>query len=92
MFGLTQREKRWKADEEVGRAVLALATTVIQAKAQIAVAEAESRADELERLRSENAELLAILRASVAKPASQTNHTEVALEMVQAKHLKTHEA
>lgn len=51
MFGLTKREQRWKAEEQVGKAMLQLATVAIQAKAEIAVAEAQADVAELKRLR-----------------------------------------
>lgn len=51
MFGLTKREQRWKAEQQAGEVLAAIATTAIQARAQVAVAEAQLDADELERLR-----------------------------------------
>lgn len=51
MFGLTKREQRWKAEEKAAQALLGLATAAIQAKAQIAVAEAQADSAQLEQLR-----------------------------------------
>ena len=51
MFGLTKREQRWKAEEKAAQALLGLATMAIQAKAQIAVAEAQADTAQLEQLR-----------------------------------------
>jgi cell division protein FtsB len=56
MFGLTKREQRWKAEQQAAELLVGLAQTVVQANAEIRIAEANA---ELERLRKENAELRA---------------------------------
>ena len=61
MFGLTQREQRWKAEQQAGEALAALAAVAIRARAQVDVAEAHTNAAELARLRAENAELHRLL-------------------------------
>ena len=55
MFGLTKREQRWKAEQQAAEVLAELAKTVVQARAKVAVAEAQTSADELARLRAENA-------------------------------------
>jgi hypothetical protein len=61
MFGLTRREQRWKAEQEAATLLVALATSAIEARAKIDVAEANAKAVadalELERLRAENLRL-----------------------------------
>ncbi len=54
MFGLTQREQRWKAEQKAAELLVAVAIAAIEANARVAEAEA---ATELERLRTENAKL-----------------------------------
>jgi cell division protein FtsB len=56
MFGLTKREQRWKAEQQAAELLVGLAQAVVQANAEIRIAEANA---ELERLRKENAELRA---------------------------------
>jgi hypothetical protein len=56
MFGLTKREQRWKAEQQAAELLAGLARAVVQANAEIRIAEANA---ELERLRRENAELRA---------------------------------
>lgn len=60
MFGLTRREQRWKAEQQAAELLVRLAVAAINAKAQIAAAEAQSNRDkELAELRAE----VAVLRA-----------------------------
>jgi hypothetical protein len=59
MFGLTYREQRWAAEQKAAECLLDLAKTAIQARAEIAVAEAQTDAAELTRLRAETAKLRA---------------------------------
>jgi cell shape-determining protein MreC len=57
MFGLTKREQRWKAEQQAAEALLGFGAVVIGELAAIKVAEAKADANELKRLRLENAEL-----------------------------------
>ena len=61
MFGLTKREQRWKAEQLAAETLTAFAGGALQAAAQIRVAEAQTDAAELARLRAENAELRRLL-------------------------------
>ena len=61
MFGLTKREQRWKAEQQAAEVLAGLVNTAVQAVAQVRVAEAQADADELKRLRAENAELRRLL-------------------------------
>lgn len=58
MFGLTKREQRWKADRQAAEALIPFATAAIQAASQVRVAEAQTDAAELARLRGLYEELL----------------------------------
>ena len=58
MFGLTKREQWWKAEQQAGEALAALAAVAIKARADVAVAEAQTDACELARLRGLYEELL----------------------------------
>ena len=58
MFGLTKREQRWKAEQQAAEVLAGLVATTVQAAAQIRVAEAQTDADELARLRGLYEELL----------------------------------
>lgn len=51
MFGLSQREKRWKAEEKAAAQLLGLCHAAISARKEVAVAEAQAGTAELERLR-----------------------------------------
>ena len=53
MFGLTRREQRWKAEQKAAEALLPVLAATVQAVAQVRVAEANTDARELERLRAE---------------------------------------
>lgn len=57
MFGLTKREQRWKAEHQAAEVLADLAKTVVQARAQVAMAEAQTDADELAKLRADNDKL-----------------------------------
>ena len=61
MFGLTQREQRWKAEQQAAEALAALAAVAIEACAQVDAAEAHTNAAELVRLRAEYAEFRRLL-------------------------------
>lgn len=61
MFGLTKREQRWRAEQQAAEVLAALVGTVVRAAADARVTEAKTDADQLARLRSENAELLKLL-------------------------------
>jgi hypothetical protein len=58
MFGLTRREQRWKAEQQVAEVLAPLVATAIKAAADIQVAEAQTDADELARLREDYNELI----------------------------------
>ena len=62
MFGLTRREQRWKAEQKAAEALIPLIAATVQAAAEIRVAEANTDAAELERLRAEVARLTAALK------------------------------
>lgn len=51
MFGLTKREQRWKAEQQAAEVLAGLVGTLAQAAAQVSVAEAQTDAAELARLR-----------------------------------------
>jgi hypothetical protein len=53
MFGLTRREQRWKAEQKAAETLIPLIAATVQAAAEIRVAEANTDAEELERLRNE---------------------------------------
>lgn len=75
MFGLTQREQRWKAEQKAAETLAAFAAVAVKAKADIAVAEAKVDADELARLRVENAELrLLLTRYRLETPLGHQPH------------------
>lgn len=57
MFGLTRREQRWKAEQQAAEVLVAMVGTMVRAAADIRVAEAQADADELARLRADNAAL-----------------------------------
>ncbi|MGZ4968025.1 MAG: hypothetical protein ACXV8O_01300 [Methylobacter sp.] len=61
MFGLTKRKQRRKAEQQAAETLPALTGTIVRAAADIRVAEARTDAAELERLRTENAELRRLL-------------------------------
>jgi hypothetical protein len=58
MFGLTRREQRWKAEQQVAEVPAPLVATAIKAAADIQVAEAQTESDELSRLRDRYNELI----------------------------------
>ena len=62
MFGMTKREQRWKAEQRAVETLAALAGTMARAVADVRVAEAKTNADELARLRTENADLRGVYR------------------------------
>lgn len=64
MFGLTKREQRWKAEEKAAELYLGLISTTVKAAAAVRIADAQADADELARLKAENAALLGDLLAS----------------------------
>ena len=53
MFGLTRREQRWRADQQAAEALIPFATAAINAAASVRIAEAQTDAEELARLRAE---------------------------------------
>lgn len=55
MFGLTKREQRWKAQQQALETLVACVNVVLQAHTQIRVAEAQTDASELARLRAAEA-------------------------------------
>lgn len=57
MFGLTQREQRWAAEQRAAELLVDVACAAIKASADIQVAEAQSDASELKALRAENKRL-----------------------------------
>jgi hypothetical protein len=61
MFGLTKREQRWKAEQQVAEVMAGLAAVSIRGEADARVAEARTDAAELARLRAENATLRALM-------------------------------
>lgn len=61
MFGLTKREQRWKAEQQAAEILAGLAGTALRAVADVRIAEARTDADELVRLRTENAALRQLL-------------------------------
>jgi hypothetical protein len=61
MFGLTRREQRWKAEQQAAEVLAGLAAVAIRGVADARIAEAQFDADELTRLRAENAELRRLL-------------------------------
>ena len=61
MFGLTKREQRWKAEQQVAEVMAGLAAVAIRGEADARVAEAQTDAAELARLRGDNAELCRLL-------------------------------
>ena len=52
MFGLTKREQRWKADQQVAEVLSSLTATALRAVADVRIAEAKTDTEELARLRS----------------------------------------
>lgn len=64
MFGLTRREQRWKAEQKAAEALMPMLAATVQAAAQVRVAEANTDATELERLRAEVKRLLAVEAAA----------------------------
>lgn len=76
MFELTKREQRWKAEQQAMEVLAALAGTVVRAAADTRAAEARTDADELERLRTENADLRRLLaRYRGETPLGHQPHT-----------------
>ncbi len=61
MFGLTQREQRWKAEQKAAEVLAGLAAVAIRGAADARIAEAQADVSELARLRAENAELRTML-------------------------------
>lgn len=61
MFGLTRREQRWKAEQQAVEVLAELAGTALRAAADVRVEEARTDAEQLVRLRTENAELRRLL-------------------------------
>jgi hypothetical protein len=72
MFGLTRREQRWKAEQKAAETLIPLIAATVQAAAEIRVAEANTDAAELERLRAEVARLTAALK----RANNQAEHFE----------------
>lgn len=58
MFGLTQREQRWKAEKEAAELVATIAVAALNAKTAIRIAEIEKERIELQ---NENNRLKALL-------------------------------
>ena len=70
MFGLTKREQRWKADQQVAELLVSVGIAAIQAKKEIAIAEMQA---------NNNAELraeIASLREQLAKLAPATQEDD----------------
>ena len=65
MFGLTKREQRWKAEQKAAEVLAGLAAIAIKESALLRVAELQADADELSRLRVENAELRSRIAAKM---------------------------
>jgi hypothetical protein len=61
MFGLTRREQRWKAEQQAAEVLAGLAAVAIRGVTDARIAEAQVDANELTRLRTENAELRRLL-------------------------------
>ena len=61
MFGLTNREQRWKAEQQAAEVLAGLVAVAIRGVTDARVAEAQTDAAELARLRTENAELRRLL-------------------------------
>ncbi|MFN8756582.1 MAG: hypothetical protein ACK5YB_13710 [Burkholderiales bacterium] len=61
MFGLTKREQRWKAEQQAAEVLAGLVAVAIRGVTDARIAEAQVDADELTRLRTENAELRRLL-------------------------------
>lgn len=78
MFGLTKREQRWKAEQQAVEVLAALAGTALRAEADIRVAEANTDAAELDRLRTAYNELI---HAVERKFPGETRH-ETALRYI----------
>jgi hypothetical protein len=55
MFGLTKREQRWKAEQQAAEVLASVANAALRAAAEIRVAEAQTDAAELARLRAAEA-------------------------------------
>jgi hypothetical protein len=62
MFGLTRREQWWAAEERAAKMLVALAQTALTTRAQVEIAEAQTDAAELVRLRAEVSMLRSLLR------------------------------
>lgn len=69
MFGLTKREQRWKAEQQAAEAVLGFAQAVVQAHAEVRIAEANAEAERL-RLR------VAELEAQLARGVQEAPHAK----------------
>lgn len=63
MFGLSKREQRWAAEQKAAELLVSLAVSVVKARAEIQVAEAQSDTAELKKLRAEVAEMRQLLAA-----------------------------
>lgn len=53
MFGLTRREQRWKAEQQIAEVLLPFAASVVKAQAAVEVARPQANSDELKALREE---------------------------------------
>jgi hypothetical protein len=62
MFGLTKREQRWKAEQQAAELMAGLACVAVRAAAEVKVAEAQTDASELARLRAACLELKLLLK------------------------------
>lgn len=64
MFGLSKREQRLAAEQKAAELLVTLAVSVVKARAEIQVAEAQTDAAELAKLRAEVAEMRQLLAAA----------------------------
>lgn len=61
MFGLTKREQWWKAQQQAGEALAALAAVALRTRADVDIAQAAVDSSELQRAREESKVLLSLL-------------------------------
>ena len=79
MFGLTQREQRWKAEQQAAEVLAGLAAVAIRGVTDARIAEARVDSDELAQLREKYSELLC---AVGNKYPEETRH-QTALRYIQ---------
>lgn len=75
MFGLTKREQRWKAQQKAAEVLAGLAAIAIKESALLRVAELQADADEISRLRVENAELRSRIAAKMVADDEEAEFT-----------------